>query len=93
MNIENNLLENVNYYVLMNIELDNMKSLYLNLLNDGSITKETFDIMMKKIDDERNFLNGKNSKVKKLLTEKMNECSNKMDFEHTCSNSKCSIGA
>lgn len=60
MKIENNLLENVNYYVLMNIELDNMKSLYLNLLNDGSITKETFEIMMKKIDDERNFLNGKN---------------------------------
>ena len=60
MNIENNLLGNVNYYVLMNIELDNIKSLYLNLLNDGSITKETFEIMMKKIDDERNFLNGKN---------------------------------
>lgn len=60
MNIENNLLGNVNYYVLMNIELDNMKSLYLNLLNVGSITKETFDIMMKKIDDERNSLNGKN---------------------------------
>ena len=60
MNIENNLLGNVNYYVLMNIELDNMKSLYLNLLNDGSITKETFEIMMKKIEDERNFLNGKN---------------------------------
>ena len=60
MNLENNLLGNVNYHVLMNIELDHMKSLYLNLLNDGSITKETFDIMMKKIDDERNFLNGKN---------------------------------
>lgn len=60
MNIENNLLGNVNYNVLMNIELDHMKSLYLNLLNDSSITKETFDIMMKKIDDERNFLNGKN---------------------------------
>ena len=60
MNIENNLLGNVNYYVLMNIELDNIKSLYLNLLNDGSITKETFEIMMKKIEDERNFLNGKN---------------------------------
>ena len=60
MNIENNVLGNVNYYVLMNIELDHMKSLYLNLLNEGSITKETFEIMMKKIDDERNFLNGKN---------------------------------
>ena len=64
MNIENNLLGNVNYYVLMNIELDNMKSLYLNLLNDGSITKETFEIMMKKIEDERNFLNGKNWVIK-----------------------------
>ena len=64
MNIENNLLGNVNYYVLMNIELDNIKSLYLNLLNDGSITKETFEIMMKKIDDERNFLNGKNLVIK-----------------------------
>ena len=64
MNIENNLLGNVNYYVLMNIELDNIKSLYLNLLNDGSITKETFEIMMKKIDDERNFLNGKNWVIK-----------------------------
>jgi hypothetical protein len=60
MNVENNLLGNANYHILMNIELDNMKSLYLNLLNDGSITKETFEIMMKKIDDERNFLNGKN---------------------------------
>ena len=60
MNIENNLLGNVNYHVLMNIELDRMKSLYLNLLNDGSITKETLEIIMKKIDDERNFLNGKN---------------------------------
>lgn len=55
MNIENNLLGNANFHVLKNIELDNMKSLYLNLLNDGSITKETFEIMMKKIDDERNF--------------------------------------
>ena len=64
MDIKNNLLGNVNYYVLMNIELDNMKSLYLNLLNDGSITKETFEIMMKKIDDERNFLNGKNWMIK-----------------------------
>jgi hypothetical protein len=60
MNVENNLLGNANYHILMNIELDNMKSLYLNLLNDDSITKETFEIMMKKIDDERNFLNGKN---------------------------------
>ena len=60
MNVENNLLGNANYHILMNIELDNMKSLYLNLLNDGSITKETFEIMMKKIEDERNFLNGKN---------------------------------
>ena len=63
-NIENNLLGNINYGVLMNIELDNMKSLYLNLLNDGSITKETFEIMMKKIEDERNFLNGKNRVIK-----------------------------
>lgn len=60
MNVENNLLGNANYHILMNIELDNMKSLYLNLLNDGSITKETLEIIMKKIDDERNFLNGKN---------------------------------
>jgi hypothetical protein len=33
-------------------------------LNDDSITKETFEIMMKKIDDERNFLNGKNWVIK-----------------------------
>ena len=64
MNIENNLLGNVNHYVLMNIELDHMKSLYRNLLTDGSITKETFDIIMKKIDDERNSLNGKNWVIK-----------------------------
>lgn len=56
MNIENSLLGNANYHVLMNIELDHMKSLYLNLLNDGSITKQTFEIIMNKIDNERNFL-------------------------------------
>ena len=60
MNIENNLLGNANRIVLMNIELDNMEGLYRNLLATGSITKEAFDIIMKKIDDERNFLNGQN---------------------------------
>ena len=55
MNIENSLLGNANYHVLMNIELDHMKSLYLNLLNDCSITEQTFKIIMNKIDNERNF--------------------------------------
>ena len=64
MNIENNLLGNANRIVLMNIELDHMEGLYRNLLTAGSITKETFDIIMKKIDDERNFLNDQNRVIK-----------------------------
>ena len=44
----------------------------------GNVSSEEY---LKIIDDVIDFLNGKNSKVKKLLTEKMNECSNKMDFE------------
>ena len=44
----------------------------------GAVTNEEY---LKIIDDVIDFLNGKNGKVKKLLTEKMNECSAKMDFE------------
>ena len=64
MNIENSLLGSADHIELMNIELDHMEGMYRNLLTAGSITKETFDIIMKKIDDERNFLNGKNRLIK-----------------------------
>lgn len=64
MNIENSLLGSAYHIELMNIELDHMEGLYRNLLTTGSITKETFDIIMKKIDDERNFLNGQNRVIK-----------------------------
>ena len=64
MNIENSLLGSALHYELMNIELDHMEGMYRNLLTAGSITKEAFDIIMKKIDDERNFLNDKNRLIK-----------------------------
>lgn len=64
MNIENSLLGSALHIELMNIELDHMEGLYRNLLTAGSITKEEFDIIMKKIDDERNFLNGQNRVIK-----------------------------
>lgn len=64
MNIENSLFGSALHIELMNIELDHMEGMYRNLLTAGSITKETFDIIMKKIDDERNFLNGKNRLIK-----------------------------
>jgi len=60
MKIENSLLGTALHYELMINELDIIEGLYRNLKAAGSITKEEFDIIMKKIDDERNFLNGKN---------------------------------
>jgi len=44
----------------------------------GGITNEDY---LKIIDDVIEFLNGKNYKVKKLLTEKMNACAEIQDFE------------
>lgn len=44
----------------------------------GEVSEEEYN---KTIDDVIDFLNGKNSKVKTLLTKKMEECATKEDFE------------